>query len=77
MASTNDSHKRTADALSQLYAATEEDCMMVSNLTDTNQHLTEQVANLTTKLTMKDEEIKAMKKSIDNLTETIWAFTTA
>eukprot|EP00957_Ditylum_brightwellii_P105358 8031896-Ditylum_brightwellii.AAC.1 len=63
--------------MSQLYAALEEDYMAVSNLTDTNQQLTEQVTNFTAKLTTKDEEIKALKKSIDNFTETMYAFTTA
>eukprot|EP00957_Ditylum_brightwellii_P101884 7765486-Ditylum_brightwellii.AAC.1 len=46
-------------ALSQLYAATEEDRSTISNLSNTNTQLMECVANLTTKLNAKDEEIRA------------------
>eukprot|EP00957_Ditylum_brightwellii_P176736 13461711-Ditylum_brightwellii.AAC.1 len=76
MASTNDLREYTAGVLSQLFAAMEEDCTMVSNLTDTNHQLTEKVANITTKLTTIGKEIAALKKSINDLTEAMQVFTT-
>eukprot|EP00957_Ditylum_brightwellii_P100621 7669793-Ditylum_brightwellii.AAC.2 len=64
-------HKQMAEVLSQLYAATEEDRSTVTNQTTTNLKLMEQVANLTTKLSTKDEEIKALQHSLEELTATI------
>eukprot|EP00957_Ditylum_brightwellii_P110568 8433474-Ditylum_brightwellii.AAC.1 len=65
-----------AEALAQLVAATEEDHSMVSNLTDTNSHLMEQVANMTRQMTQKDSEIAELHKSIQELNLTICAFAT-
>eukprot|EP00957_Ditylum_brightwellii_P196172 14946995-Ditylum_brightwellii.AAC.1 len=48
---------QTAKALAQLAAATEEDCSMFSNLTNTNSQLMEQVANITQQMSQKDSEI--------------------
>eukprot|EP00957_Ditylum_brightwellii_P107127 8173477-Ditylum_brightwellii.AAC.1 len=43
----------------------------------TNSNLTEQVANLTTKLSAKDDKIKALQRILDELTATIQAFSMA
>eukprot|EP00957_Ditylum_brightwellii_P011772 888333-Ditylum_brightwellii.AAC.1 len=69
--------EQTAEALSQLYAVTEEDRSTMSNLTNTNTQLTKCVANLTTKLNAKDEEIRAPQHSIEELTTTMRTFTMA
>eukprot|EP00957_Ditylum_brightwellii_P119197 9092972-Ditylum_brightwellii.AAC.1 len=63
------------EALSQLYAATKEDRSIMSNITTTNNQLIECVDNLITKLNAKNEEIRALQCSIDNLTNTIRSFT--
>eukprot|EP00957_Ditylum_brightwellii_P106715 8141461-Ditylum_brightwellii.AAC.1 len=66
-----------AEALSQLYAATEEDRSIMLNLMTTNLQLTERVANLTTKLSTKDKEINALQRSLEELTATICTFSMA
>eukprot|EP00957_Ditylum_brightwellii_P024773 1871988-Ditylum_brightwellii.AAC.1 len=50
--------EQMTEALSHLYAAMEEDRSTMSNLTTTNLQLMEQVANITTKVSTKDKEIK-------------------
>eukprot|EP00957_Ditylum_brightwellii_P102045 7777897-Ditylum_brightwellii.AAC.1 len=67
---------QTAEALAQLAAATEEDRSTVSNLTDTNLHLMEQIANITRQITQKDGEIAELRKSIQELNLTICVFAT-
>eukprot|EP00957_Ditylum_brightwellii_P166322 12662008-Ditylum_brightwellii.AAC.1 len=52
----------------------------MSNLTSTNLNLTEQVANLTTKLNAKDDKIKALQHlrySLNELTAAMQAFSMA
>eukprot|EP00957_Ditylum_brightwellii_P019114 1439555-Ditylum_brightwellii.AAC.1 len=67
---------QTAEVLAKLAVATEEDRSMVSNLTDTNLHLMEQVANMTGQMTQKDSEIAELHKSIQELNLKICAFAT-
>eukprot|EP00957_Ditylum_brightwellii_P171989 13094313-Ditylum_brightwellii.AAC.1 len=70
--------EQIVEALSQLYAATEEDSRSAMlNLMATNLNLTEQVANLITKLSAKDDKIKALECSLDELTATMQAFSMA
>eukprot|EP00957_Ditylum_brightwellii_P137518 10484255-Ditylum_brightwellii.AAC.2 len=49
----------------------------MSNITATNLNLTEQVASLTTKLSAKDEAVKALQHILDELTATMQAFSMA
>eukprot|EP00957_Ditylum_brightwellii_P111084 8470713-Ditylum_brightwellii.AAC.1 len=68
---------QTAEALAQLAATTEEDCSTVSNLTDTNLQLMEQVVNMIRQMTQKDSEIAELCKSIQELNLAFQAFATA
>eukprot|EP00957_Ditylum_brightwellii_P104349 7947644-Ditylum_brightwellii.AAC.1 len=75
MAKSTNVQEQTVEALLQLCAATKEERSTMSNLTNTNTQLTECVANLSTMLNAKDEEIRALQCSIDNLTNTMRSFT--
>eukprot|EP00957_Ditylum_brightwellii_P158847 12090649-Ditylum_brightwellii.AAC.1 len=48
--------------------------MMFTNLTAANLQLTQQVANLTHKMTDKDTKLNTLKQSIDKLAEQVQAF---
>eukprot|EP00957_Ditylum_brightwellii_P038752 2929252-Ditylum_brightwellii.AAC.1 len=55
----------------------EEDRSTMFNLTMTNTHLTEHLANLTTKLSTKDKEIKDLQCILDKLMATMRTFSMA
>eukprot|EP00957_Ditylum_brightwellii_P197269 15029111-Ditylum_brightwellii.AAC.1 len=62
-------NERTAQALVDLITATkEEDISTVNILTIVNSTLTTQVTNITRKITEKDDELTALRKSIKELT---------
>eukprot|EP00957_Ditylum_brightwellii_P050136 3800778-Ditylum_brightwellii.AAC.1 len=63
-----------AEVIAQLAEATEADRSTVSNLATTNQMLLDQVANMMSQMLAKDDEIKELQKSIEQLNLTIRAF---
>eukprot|EP00957_Ditylum_brightwellii_P073250 5567852-Ditylum_brightwellii.AAC.1 len=65
-----------AEAIAQLAAAAEEDCLTLSNLSESNAQLVDQVANMTRQMTQKNEEIVELRRSIQQLTTTIQALIT-
>eukprot|EP00957_Ditylum_brightwellii_P175251 13341980-Ditylum_brightwellii.AAC.1 len=63
-----DLHSQTAEALSDLHLATEDNQTTVANLITTNHTLTDQVVNLTQHMADKDSEISKLCKFMEELT---------
>eukprot|EP00957_Ditylum_brightwellii_P170100 12947667-Ditylum_brightwellii.AAC.1 len=63
--------QQTAEAIAQLAAAMEEDRSTVSNLSETNSNLVDQVTNMARQMDQKDEETTELRKSIQQSNVTI------